>query len=84
MLLSLLTSPTTVLKKFKSDRNNLPTASSNLPSIRDSNNESNLWCKKYADKNLHLDEYTPSLPLPGTPQDPEDPVDEILRLYNVQ
>ena len=50
ILSNLSTSPTTVSKKFESNRNNLLLASSNLPSTKDSSNVSNLWYEKYANK----------------------------------
>ncbi len=55
MLSSLSTSPTAVLTKFESDRNNLLTASSNSPSTKGLNNESNPWCEKNADENCDLE-----------------------------
>ena len=82
MLLSLSTSPTTVLKKFESDKNSLLIVNSNSPSIRDSNNVSDLWCERYVDENIHLNKHIPPRPLHGIPQDPLDPIDEILHLYN--
>ena len=82
MLSSLSTNPTNVLKKFVFDKNNLLIVNSNSPLIRDSNNESNLWYERYADESPLPDEHILLRPLPGTPQNPEDPVDEILRLYS--
>ena len=81
MLSSLSTSPTTILKKFESDRSNLLIASSNSPSTKGSNNKSNLWCEKNADENY---DHEPLLlhPPHGTPQDPLNPIDKILHLYN--
>ncbi len=82
ILSRLSTSPTTVLKKFEFEKNNLSTASFNSPSTRDSNNVSSPWYKKYADENLHHDEHIHPRPLHGIPQDPLDPIDKILHLYN--
>ena len=43
---------------------------------------SNLWYERYANESPLPDEHIHLRPLHGTPQDPEDPVDEILRLYS--
>ncbi len=76
MLSNLSTSPTTVLKKFTFDKNSLFTVSSNSPFTKGSNNELNPLHEKYAEEHILL------RPLPGTPQDPLDPIDKILLLYN--
>ncbi len=82
MLSSLLTSPTNVLTKFESDKNNLHIVNSNLPSTKDSNNELELLYVKYVDENPPLEEHIPLRPLHGIPQDLPDPIDKILLLYS--
>ena len=83
ILSSLSTSPTTILKKFESDKNNLRIVSFNSPSIKGSNNELNPWYEKYVNESHHLDnEEVPPRPPHGIPQDPLDPINEILLLYS--
>ena len=82
MLSNLLTSPTNVLKKFEFDKNNSHTVSSNLHWTKDSNVTLGVSLKRYVYENLHHDELTPPQPLHGDPQNPHDPINEILRLYS--